>query len=324
MKTVLLFDTSIATLNMGDEVINCSIKKNFKELLEENYYVTMPSHTPLYKGYQNLLYKEKIELYSNADYKFLCGTNALYTNMLRPLPNWNINIFNTKIARDTILLGVGIGENSKKVNYYTKCLYNKVLNRNYYHSTRDEKTKIMLEKMGFKAINTGCPTLWGLTPELCSEIPQTKSENVIFTLTYYHRDVINDKKMIDILKETYSKLYFWPQCIKDLEYLREIYPDEKITIIPPNLDNYDKVLNGDIDYIGNRLHGGIYALQHKKRSIIISIDYRAKEMKKNYSIPVIEREKISSELKTKIMSNWITEINGLDFEKIELWKSQFK
>lgn len=46
MKTVLMFDTSIATLNVGDEIINLSIKKNWPEIFNENYILTMPTHTP--------------------------------------------------------------------------------------------------------------------------------------------------------------------------------------------------------------------------------------------------------------------------------------
>ncbi|PDY22114.1 capsular biosynthesis protein [Bacillus cereus] len=323
MKKILLLDTSVATLNMGDDIINISIKNNMEELLKDNYYITMPTHTPLFYKYQNLLYPKKLDIYKNADYKFLCGTNALYTNMLRPLPNWNIHLFNTKLVQNTILFGVGIGENSKNINLYTKTLYKKVLSKEYVHSTRDEKTKVMLENMGFKAENTGCPTLWKLTPEFCKEIPTTKRESVIFTLTYYHKDIPNDIEMIKILKRSYKKVYFWPQCALDLDYLKELGESEGVTIISPNLENYDAILSEDIDYVGNRLHGGVFALQHKKRAIIIAIDYRAREMKKNYSIPVLDRENIVEELEGKISSEWRTEITGLDFDKIEKWKKQF-
>ncbi|MED1089155.1 polysaccharide pyruvyl transferase family protein [Bacillus paramycoides] len=323
MKKILLLDTSVATLNMGDDIINISIKNNMEELLKDNYYITMPTHTPLFYKYQNLLYPQKLDIYKNADYKFLCGTNALYTNMLRPLPNWNIHLFNTKLVQNTILFGVGIGENSKNINLYTKTLYKKVLSKEYVHSTRDEKTKVMLENMGFKAENTGCPTLWKLTPEFCREIPTTKSESVIFTLTYYHKDMLNDTEMIKILKRSYKKVYFWPQCALDLNYLEELGESDGVTIISPNLENYDAILSEDIDYVGNRLHGGVFALQHKKRAIIIAIDYRAREMKKNYSIPVLDRENIVEELEAKIFSKWGTEITGLDFDKIEKWKKQF-
>ena len=105
MKTVLMFDTSIATLNVGDEIINLSIKKNWPEIFNENYILTMPTHTPSFYLWQNLLMK-KNRIYERADYKFLCGTNILYTNMLRPEPAWNLFLNNTKIARNTICIGL--------------------------------------------------------------------------------------------------------------------------------------------------------------------------------------------------------------------------
>ena len=215
MKNVLLLDTSVGSLNQGDEIINISIKKNWSELFENNYIMNMASHTPMYTLLQSIIYQKKLSVFKDADYKFLCGTNALYTNMLRPLPTWNINLLDCGLAKKTICLGAGIGINSKKVNLYTRTLYNKVLSHEYTHSVRDEKTKKFLEELGFKAINTGCPTLWGLTPEHCADIPKEKGKRVIFTLTYYEKSKKFDKKMIDILLKNYSEVYFWPQCIKD-------------------------------------------------------------------------------------------------------------
>ena len=146
--------------------------------------IIMPSwnsHTPMYTLLQSIIYQKKLSVFKDADYKFLCGTNALYTNMLRPLPTWNINLLDCGLAKKTICLGAGIGINSKKVNLYTRTLYNKVLSHEYTHSVRDEKTKKFLEELGFKAINTGCPTLWGLTPEHCADIPKEKGKRVIYT-----------------------------------------------------------------------------------------------------------------------------------------------
>lgn len=322
MKKITLLDTSIGSLNQGDEIINVSIKKNWPELFKENYVVKMATHTPMYTPLQSMLYRKKLSVIKNCDVKILCGTNALYTNMLRPLPTWNINILNCGLAKGTVCLGTGIGINSNKVNLYTRKLYQKVLSHKYVHSARDEKTKVFLENLGFKAINTGCPTLWGLTPEFCAHIPRIKSKNVVFTLTYYSRDNINDKRMVEILVQNYDKVFFWPQCIKDLEYLQSLGIEHQIEIICPNIFSFDLVLEGDIDYVGNRLHGGIYALQHYCRTIIIAIDYRAREMRKNYAFECIERENIVDCLEEKINSVWETRICGLDFKAIEKWKRQ--
>ncbi|WP_294753479.1 polysaccharide pyruvyl transferase family protein [uncultured Ruminococcus sp.] len=325
MRNILLLDTSVGSLNQGDDIINISIKKNWKELFERNYVMRLATHTPMYTTFQSFLYKDKLSVFKNADYKFLCGTNALYTNMLRPLPTWNINIINCGLVGGTICLGAGIGINSQKANIYTRILYDKVLNHDFTHSVRDNKTKEFLEKLGFKAENTGCPTLWGLTPEHCQSIPKRKGNTVVFTLTYYEKDQKNDKLMIDILCRNYDQVLFWPQCIKDLEYLSTIYDLKKIRVISPTIEGYDMVLSGEgVDYVGNRLHGGIFALQHKCRSIIISIDYRAERMSADYSFECIKREDISSELDKKINANWSTVITGIDFSKIESWKGQFK
>lgn len=322
MKTVLFLDTSIATLNIGDEIINYSIKKNWPEIFRDNYILTMPTHTPNYHWWQNIIYK-KHQVYAKADYKFLCGTNILYTNMLRPEPGWNIFLHNTKLVNNTVCVGVGIGKNSNTVNWYTKALYHKVLSKQFIHSVRDDAAQNLLESLGFNAINTGCPTLWGLGPEVCSTIPVQKSNRAIFTLTSYQADVEQDQYMIDVILKNYSEVYFWPQSIDDLAYVKSMKYAESISIVSPNLYAYDTILKSDIDYIGNRLHGGIFALQHARRAIIIGIDYRTEEMGKKFSIPYIMRSELQNQLEDLINSKWNTIITGLDFEKIKKWKQQF-
>lgn len=323
MKRVLLLDTSVATQNIGDEIINDSIRMNWTELYERNYICKFSTHTPPYSWWQQLLVPRKLDLLVNSDYKFLCGTNALYTNMMRPLPQWNIYPWNASFFKNTILLGVGAGINSKSVNLYTKLLCNKVLNKNYIHSTRDEFTKKMLENMGYKALNTGCPTLWGFTDEFCKKIPTEKNKKVLFTLTGYQPDFENDKLMIEILCNNYEEIYFWPQTPTDYDYLRKL-GDFDVKIVTPNLYAYDKILSlNGIDYVGNRLHGGIRALQHACRSLIIAIDYRAENMSKQYRLPVIKRENIGIQLDSFINSSYRTQITGLNFDLIKKWKEQF-
>ena len=323
MKKILLLDTAVATLNMGDEIIGQSIRRQLDGLFRNHYMITLPSHTPLYTTWQQLLYPGNMKVYAHADLKFLCGTNALYTNMLRPLPQWNIHLGNHRLVQNTICLGVGLGCKSKKVNLYTKRLYRNVLSRQYAHSVRDDETKQFLERLGYQAWNTGCPTLWSLTPAHCKNIPTAKSDRVVFTLTHYMADEQNDQKMIEILQNNYREIYFWPQCFEDLSYLKCLGKDKGVTILPPNLRAYDELLRTEIDYVGNRLHGGIFALQHKRRSIILSIDYRAENMSRTYSIPILKRENVSDLLERKIRSSFETSILGLDFELIERWKEQF-
>ena len=136
--------------------------------------------------------------------------------------------------------------------------------------------------------------------------------------------MILDKEMIAILRRNYDTIYFWPQCVDDLAYLNELNESEGIIVLPSNLESYERILQtADIDYVGNRLHGGIYALQNKKRAIIISVDYRAEEMHKTFNIPCISRCQMAECLESKIQSSFETQITGLDFEKINNWLGQF-
>ncbi len=323
MKSILLIDTGIATQNIGDEIINRSIEFNWPELFRKACIYRLSSHTAPYPLWQQLFFSRKNSAFGNADYKFLCGTNALYTNMLRPVPGWNIHLWNYMIYSGTILLGVGAGINSRAVNLYTKYLYSKVLNKEYYHSVRDDYTVELLTKLGYKAINTGCPTMWGFTSEFCKDIPTKKANDVVFSLTGYQPDVLNDKLMIEILQKNYSNLFFWPQTLADIEYLKSL-GNYRYQIIPPNLCVYDEILDQNVDYIGNRLHGGIRALQHKKRTVIIAIDYRARNMGTHFSLPIIERNKIAHELSERINEDFKTNIVGINQDNINMWKSQFQ
>ncbi len=322
MKTVALFDTSVSTLNKGDEIIMESAKKELSKITKDKFVVTMPTHTPAFHWYQANNKNNKAKILNNIDYKFVCGTNLLYTNMVRPWANWNINIFNARPLKGSILLGVGSGINSKNINFYTKKLYQTVLSHEHIHSVRDDKTKEMLERLGFEAINTGCPTTWSLTDELCREIPSKKSNNVVFTLTDYSRDEVQDQKLIDILKRNYENVYYWPQGFYDYDYFNKFNNIDEIKIIPPSVSDFSNLLSGkNIDYVGTRLHAGIFSMKHKVRSIIITVDYRAREMNKSYNLNCIERESID-ELSDLINADFETKVN-VDYTKIEKWHNQF-
>ncbi|MNI15088.1 Polysaccharide pyruvyl transferase [compost metagenome] len=244
-------------------------------------------------------------------------------NMLTHWPQWNINIFNYGPLKGSILVGVGAGKGNK-LNGYTKMLYNKVLSHDYIHSVRDERTKQILEGMGFKALNTGCATLWSLTPEFCKEIPTHKSDSVIFTLSPYSttEHLKEDQLLIDVLNKNYKNVYYWIQGENDLAYIKGFRNTNNIKIIPPALEEYEKILHTDVDYIGTRLHGGIYAMRHKKRSIIIAIDERARGMGDSYNLNLIDRNKISN-LENMINSEIVTDVR-VNFDMVKMWLKQFQ
>lgn len=323
MKTTLLFNPGISSRNIGDQIISECAHLELNGILKESFVREMTTHIPVVHSYQIWRNSLAVQSLEKADYKFVLGSNLLVKNMFTHYPQWNVNIFNYKIQQGCILVGVGAGAGDK-TNAYTIKLYKKMLNHDYYHSVRDERSKNYVENvLGLKAINTGCVTMWALTPKFCDSIPFKKAETALITLTA--RPILNpnEQKMIDIVKNNYSKIYFWIQGDNDLEYFKQFKNTENIEIIPSSKDAYESVLNTvNLDYIGTRLHGGVYAMRHKKRSIIIAIDERAREInaKNNLNCLMIDEmdkldEKINSEFKTKIV---------MPFDEINRWKSQFE
>ena len=322
-NNISVFDTSQGTQNLGDYIIMESINNEMKYLFDNNFVSRFSTHTPIARWYQNIRKGMVLRVLEKSKYKFIGGTNIFKNTLFRFNPDWSINCFNIKFYRGSIAIGCGSALNAKKMDVYTKILYKKILNKELIHSTRDERTKNMLENLGFKAINTGCATLWKLTPEHCRNIPKEKSDRVVFTLTDYLVDRNSDIMLIDILKKNYKNVYYWIQGAEDYEYYKTLPNTNNIKIISPNLEAYREILKNGIDYVGTRLHAGIYAMQHFCRSIIISIDERAEDMDKTYNLGCISRNNINTELEKKINSSFETRIK-IDVDAIQLWKSQFE
>lgn len=323
MKNIVLFDTSVGSLNQGDNIIMKSIRENMKDILDCNFVITMPTHTPCFYPFQEKNENKRFSFTANSDYKFICGTNMINYNMKEKWPNWNTYVWNCKEYANSILLGVGttgIGADGE-VSVHTKKALEKILSKEYIHSTRDEKTKMTLEKLGYKALNTGCPTTWYLTKEFCKQIETKKSDKVVFTLTDYLTDEKYDQLLIDKLVDNYKMVYFWPQGSGDYAYFKSLKNTEKIQVISPNIYAYSEVLQQGVDYIGTRLHAGIFAMQHKVRAFILAVDNRAQDMAMTFGINSILRDELEN-LQTLVEKEHITQVNIHEAE-IQQWKNQF-
>ena len=317
MKKILLFDTSICTDNLGDYLIMEAIKLELRNIFHNDFFIHIPTHDKVGKNSIN-----KINI---SDFRFVCGTNLLSSNM-NNYNQWKINIWDLRFINNVILIGVGWWQYQKSPNFYTRVLLSKTLHKKYLHSVRDNYTADKLKEIGFKnVINTGCPTLWNLNNRHCSLIPNGKSDNVLFTLTDYNKDYKKDLELIRILKNNYERIYFWPQGLNDYEYLRILLKSSKdnVVYISPNIEELNKLLSSEIklDYVGTRLHAGIRAMQYKRRTIIISIDNRAIELAKDFNLPLIKREEMNC-LPDRINSGFQT-IISLPIEDINKWRNQF-
>jgi len=313
-KKVVLYNPSISSLNIGDHIIFDGANKQLEGLLSNAFVVEVSTHLPISRYLRHT---------KDFDYKFVCGSNLLRGKMNRFFRQWDINIFNANNIGPCVLVGAGWWQYGDDPNYYTKKLYKKVLSSNIIHSVRDSYTEGQMRKMGFEnVINTACPTMWSLTKEHCLEIPNSKSDEVVTTITDYNRDAINDKRMLEILCDNYKNVYLWLQGTMDYDYFKELkLNSEKIKLIPPNLESYDAILEKNIDFVGTRLHAGVRALQKKKRTIIIAIDNRAIEKEKDFNLKCLLRNE-NDLLSDLINSDFPTDIN-IPIENIEKWKSQF-
>jgi len=317
MKKVILYEPSIGSDNIGDQIIVDGVKTALNKYLEDAFVIELPTHTPLSNRYLHYL--------GSANLKLVCGSNIIAgrVNSILHLNQWMIGSAFLS-AGPVVLMGVGAQKYGQKVSIPTRLIYRMLFEKGIIHSVRDSYTEDMLKKNGFKnVINTGCPTLWGITQEVQEKIPKLKARRCVFTLTDYQKDSERDLYMINAIKKHYDEVFFWPQGNGDYDYYLELNKGEHgISLVAPNLSSYDQLLeSGDIDYIGTRLHGGIRALQKKIRTIIIGIDNRAIELNKDFGLPVLSKDNILM-LEEKIETENIICIN-LPYANIEMFMKQF-
>lgn len=323
MNNILILDTSIASNNKGDDIIMECTRKELAPLLDASYEVTVPTHVSPFHWYQvwrNSLFVQRI---ANCSYKFVGGSNILIPDLLTHFPQWNINLFNYQPMKGCILVGVGAGAGAEgKMRPYTRHIYRKLLSNDYYHSTRDERSKQYVERLGLKAINTGCVTMWMLTPEFCATIPHEKADKVVFTVTATNQLRKNHQALLDTLLNNYHEVYFWPQGIEDFGYFKSLENTETVHVLTASKKAYDDYLtNNQTDYVGTRLHGGVYAMRHGRRAIIIAIDERARSINEKNHLNCIDCNHLE-DLEGFIRSSFATQVT-MDYESIGLWKKQF-
>lgn len=323
----LILDTSNATENLGDFIIMDAVRKQLRRMFPNDFFVYSTTHdSPGHKGFG---WAEQATL------QFIGGSNLLSGRFIgRNRAQWRFGF------RDTLhmnkLIGVGLGwqsdaEYKSLINvplvYAQKKLYKMGMSNNYIHSVRDSHTQKNLEKYGIKSINTACVTMWDLTAAHLSSIPKNKAKKVITTITNYRKSdehMAAYRSMITTLLRLYDEVEMWIQTPGDLELLAElnIKGSEAIKFINPNLEDYDRALEENVDYVGTRLHAGIRALQHAKRTLIIEVDNRAREIAKDTNLPTLGYENIQS--LEELLENELTMDVRVPFDQIELWKNQFK
>jgi len=313
MRKIVILDTLVNDTNLGNAFIMEAVHEVLNGIFPHDFIYHVPALEYVRAGR---------DMVRQANYIFLAGTNLLSSDM-NSTSDWRLRITDMLWLKDVILLGVGWWQyQAYPPNLYTRLLLKRVLSREYYHSVRDSYTANKSKGLGFKVLNTGCPTVWGLTNDHCAGIPQDRAENALLTFTEYSQCPKDDKLLFKIVARNYRTVYFWPQMYGDYSYAKEICQN-KVVFIDPSVKALDDFLQRQrVDCIGTRLHGGIRALQHKRRTIIVGVDNRAIELGGDVNLPLVLREKIALQLEDKINSSWSTEVR-LDRQAINAWQKQF-
>jgi polysaccharide pyruvyl transferase WcaK-like protein len=235
---------------------------------------------------------------------------------------WKISILDALRIRKAVLFGVGWWQYQESPNFYTKLLLKSALSTKVYHSVRDSYTQKQLNSIGISnVINTGCPTMWPLSEISADKFNIKKSNSALLMLTDYKKDPELDRKLIELLTSKYESVYFWPQGRGDLEYAKEM--NIPLICLDHSFEALKSFVNSHIsfDYIGTRLHGGVYCLRELKRSLIIEIDNRAKEIAKDTGLPTVGRSDFQY-IEQWIESDFAPRLT-FDLDAIASWKSQF-
>lgn len=302
--------------NIGDQIISRAVKREIRELFgNDTEIVSVSSHQ-----YPSLTAMKALQA---TEHVFVGGSNLLWFRWWRPA-SWKIGPVGLVYYRNLILLGVGWGAYNISKNTYGRWVCRTILSQTCLHSVRDTFTRSIVDRdlKVPRVTNTACPTMWRLTNEVTGKIRTSKGTECIFALTDYSKNPRLDGQLIQDLSASYGgRLLFWPQGEGDLQYCRALGYSGRV--LDRSLDALLSLLSSGTgyDYVGTRLHAGILCLEHGVRSLIISIDNRAREIATDTGLPSVEREDrigllhyLEGESKVRIR---------LPLEEIERWRSQF-
>ena len=285
-RTITLLDTSVSSTNVGDEIIMEAVRNQLRPVLANDYVNRVASHETMSAKSRRMIAKSDCVIAGGSN---LLSSHAGFRSV------WKLSPLDAGLGPKFVMMGVGWYHDQGAPDPYAAWLFRSMFSRDRLHSVRDGYSKKKLEGLGFtNVLNTGCPTLWELPDDINERTPAAKARNVVTTLNTYMKDRDADTALLTLLQAKYEQVFAWVQTYADQDYLKSLFPS--IKLIAPNLPAYDAVLTGDLDldYVGNRLHAGIRALQKGRRTIIIEIDNRAREMGRDFNLPTVARDDFDS------------------------------
>ena len=75
MDNILLLDTSVGSLNKGDDIIMKCVRHQLLGITNDKFTLTLPTHVSPFHWYQVARRSNRVQIYSDAKYKFVGGSN---------------------------------------------------------------------------------------------------------------------------------------------------------------------------------------------------------------------------------------------------------
>ncbi len=317
LRRITMLDTAVASTNLGDQIIMEAVRHELADIVSGAVLFTVASHEWM-GGHSRRLMR-------NSDFTIAGGTNLLSSRMWFR-SNWRVTPVDALHCHNVVLMGVGWYQYQGAPDPYSRWLIRSLLSRTHLHGMRESYALKMLASIGItNTVNTGCPTIWALTPDRCARVPRLKAENVLTAVNSYAglQDPAADRRMLETLQRHYRTVYLWIQTHTDYEYVQSLGAN-RIQFVNPSLASLDAILTSelDLDYVGNRLHAGIRSLQKGRRAIILEIDNRATEMGRDVGLPTVERTNFER-LERMITEPLATSVRPPQ-QEIARWKQQFR
>ncbi|MEP3629071.1 MAG: polysaccharide pyruvyl transferase family protein [Hyphomicrobiales bacterium] len=313
-----VFDTAIGSQNLGDQIIMKAAYGELRRLFPQAHLWSLPTHDHFGPAGRKRL---RHSLFSIA-----CGTNLIHQEMPKrghwrlpkrfPIP---VGYYHPKR-----LALMAVGSNAEDLSSSAASFLKKSLWSAVPVSSRDKKTADILSKGNLSAAHTTCVTMWDLPKDHAEQLPKHKAEAAVVCLTGTrkapHERVAFDIQLLEKVRSSYKKCYYWPQGQVDMEYFLSL-DQSGFEVLPHSLEAYENLLTSQpsLDYIGARLHGGILAMMHGCRPLIVKVDNRAADIGDSVNLPVIGIEDLDS-IDTMINQPRETRVS-VPYDAIEMWRS---
>lgn len=326
LDPAILDDNGRLSNNLGDIIIQRAVTQELRSLFGACDIVRISSHFRMKAEHFNSI--------QDSRYVFVGGSNLLGNSVFNPCEKllrlkgfrwrqWGLTLWDARRVHNAILLGAGWWRYEGRTGLYTRSILKAALSKDALHSVRDEYTKKKLNLIGIRnVVNTGCPTMWPLAKLDPTTFPTEKADKALVMLTDTQQAPELDAKLLELVLAKYRHVFCWPQGSGDGDYAASLgFP---INILEHSLKALEDFVHGepDFDYIGSRLHGGIYCMGAKKRSLILRIDNRATEISRDTGLATAVRDDFD------FIAQWIDDSSQHEFrinrQAINHWRNQFK